>query len=89
VTGQQLTVGPPFYEQATGPLWAALLALMGIAPLSAWGYSTLKTIGPRGVEAAIPTLLSAGGLVCLRMSVIGFAFTRLHTLGVGYFHYAL
>ena len=57
VTGQQLTVGPPFYEQATGPLWAALLALMGIAPLSAWGYSTLKTIGRAAWKPAIPTLL--------------------------------
>jgi cytochrome c-type biogenesis protein CcmF len=57
VTGQQLTVGPPFYLRATGPLWAALLALMGIAPLSAWGYSTLKTIGRAAWKPSIPTLL--------------------------------
>ncbi len=57
VTGQQLTVGPPFYERATGPLWAALLVLMGIAPLSAWGYSTLKTIGRTAWKPSIPTLL--------------------------------
>lgn len=44
-TGQKVTVGPPFYERATGPLWAALLFLMGIAPLSAWGHSTVKTLG--------------------------------------------
>ncbi|MCK6540368.1 MAG: cytochrome c biogenesis protein CcsA, partial [Anaerolineales bacterium] len=44
-TGQKVTVGPPFYERATGPLWATLLLLMGIAPLSAWGHSTLKTLG--------------------------------------------
>ena len=44
-TGQKITVGPPFYERATGPLWAALLFLMGIAPLSAWGHSTVKTLG--------------------------------------------
>jgi cytochrome c-type biogenesis protein CcmF len=44
-TGQKVTVGPPFYERATGPLWAALLLLMGIAPLSAWGHSTVKTLG--------------------------------------------
>jgi cytochrome c-type biogenesis protein CcmF len=57
VTGQQLTVGPPFYERATGPLWAALLVLMGIAPLSAWGYSTLKTIGRTAWKPSIPTIL--------------------------------
>ncbi|NPV56278.1 MAG: heme lyase CcmF/NrfE family subunit [Anaerolineae bacterium] len=45
VTGQQVTVGPPFYERATGPLFAALIFLMGVAPLSAWGHSTWKTLG--------------------------------------------
>jgi cytochrome c-type biogenesis protein CcmF len=44
-TGQKVTVGPPFYKNATGPLFAGLLFLMGIAPLSAWGHSTLKTLG--------------------------------------------
>jgi len=45
VTGSKVTVGPPFYERATGPLFAALVLLMGIAPLSAWGHSTWKTLG--------------------------------------------
>src|SRR5688572_24537409 len=44
-TGQKVTVGPPFYERATSPLFAALMLLMGIAPLSAWGQSTVKTLG--------------------------------------------
>ena len=44
-TGQKVTVGPPFYERATGPLFAALLYLMGVGPLAAWGHSTLKTLG--------------------------------------------
>jgi len=44
-TGQKVTVGPPFYERATSPLWASLLFLMGVAPLSAWGHSTVKTLG--------------------------------------------
>ncbi|MCI0610059.1 MAG: heme lyase CcmF/NrfE family subunit [Anaerolineae bacterium] len=44
-TGQKVTVGPPFYERATGPLFATLMLLMGIAPLSAWGHSTVKTLG--------------------------------------------
>ena len=45
LTGQKVTVGPPFYERATGPLFAGLLLLMGVAPLSAWGHSTAKTLG--------------------------------------------
>ncbi|MDA1329552.1 MAG: heme lyase CcmF/NrfE family subunit [Chloroflexi bacterium] len=44
-TGQKITVGPIFYERATGPLWAGLLLLMGIAPLSAWRASTARTLG--------------------------------------------
>jgi cytochrome c-type biogenesis protein CcmF len=56
-TGQKITVGPPFYQRATGPLWAALFVLMGIAPLSAWGFSTLKTIGRAIWKPLIPTLL--------------------------------
>jgi cytochrome c-type biogenesis protein CcmF len=44
-TGQKVTVGPPFYERATGPLFGSLLLLMGIAPLSAWGHSSFKRLG--------------------------------------------
>jgi cytochrome c-type biogenesis protein CcmF len=44
-SGQKVTVGPPFYERATSPLFGALMLLMGVAPLSAWGHSTLKTLG--------------------------------------------
>ncbi|HSQ25928.1 MAG TPA: heme lyase CcmF/NrfE family subunit [Anaerolineales bacterium] len=44
-TGQKVTVGPPFYERATAPLFAGLLLLMGIAPLAAWRHSTAKTLG--------------------------------------------
>ena len=44
-TGQKITVGPIFYERATGPLWAGLLLLMGIGPLAAWRASTARTLG--------------------------------------------
>jgi cytochrome c-type biogenesis protein CcmF len=44
-TGQKVTVGPPFYERATAPLFAGLLLLMGVAPLAAWRYSSAKTLG--------------------------------------------
>jgi cytochrome c-type biogenesis protein CcmF len=44
-TGEKKTVGPPFYELASGPLFAGLLLLMGIAPLAAWRHSTAKTLG--------------------------------------------
>ncbi len=43
-TGAKVTVGPPYYERAAGPLFAALVLLMGIAPLSAWGHVSLSNL---------------------------------------------
>ena len=57
ITGQKVTVGPPFYERANAPLMAALLLLMAIAPLSGWGLSTLKTIGKAIWKPAIVAIL--------------------------------
>lgn len=67
VTGQKVTVGPPFYERATGPLFAGLLLLMGIAPLSAWRYSTAKTLGravwkPLVASLIVVVIIFAGGV---------------------------
>ncbi len=62
VTGQKVTVGPPFYERANGPLMAGLLLLMAIAPLSAWGRSTYKTLGRalwKPAVAAVVVLVAA------------------------------
>ena len=56
-TGQKVTVGPPFYERATAPLFSALMFLMGIAPLSAWGHSTVKTLGRAMWKPAVAALL--------------------------------
>ncbi|MBT3389410.1 MAG: heme lyase CcmF/NrfE family subunit [Chloroflexi bacterium] len=55
-TGQKVTVGPPFYERANGPLMAGLLLLMTIAPLSAWGRSTWRTLGRALWKPAIAAL---------------------------------
>jgi cytochrome c-type biogenesis protein CcmF len=44
-TGQKVTFGPEWYEAITGPFFGVLLLLMGIAPLSAWSHSTVKTLG--------------------------------------------
>jgi cytochrome c-type biogenesis protein CcmF len=56
-SGQKVTVGPPFYERATSPLFGALMLLMGIAPLSAWGHSTVKTLGRTLWKPAIVALV--------------------------------
>jgi cytochrome c-type biogenesis protein CcmF len=57
LTGQTATMGPPYYERAVTPLFGALLLLMGIAPLSAWGHSTLKTLGRTLWKPAVVALI--------------------------------
>jgi cytochrome c-type biogenesis protein CcmF len=65
VTGQKITVGPPFYERATAPLFAGLVLLMGIAPLAAWRHSTATTLGRAMWKPFIASLLLGLGLPLL------------------------
>ncbi|MBA4376103.1 MAG: cytochrome C biogenesis protein [Anaerolinea sp.] len=62
-TGQKVTVGPPFYKSATGPLFGALLLLMGIVPLSAWGSSTARNLGKEVWKPAVFSMLLPIGLL--------------------------
>lgn len=62
LTNQKVTVGPPFYERATAPLFAGLLLLMGIAPLSAWRHSTAQTLGRAMWRPFLFSLLVGVGL---------------------------
>ncbi len=43
-TGEKGFVGPPVYERALAPLFALLLLLMGVAPLTMWYRSSAKRI---------------------------------------------
>jgi len=61
-TGQKVTVGPPFYERANAPIFGTLMALMAIAPLSAWGKSTLLTLGRAAWKPAVFSVLVAIGI---------------------------
>jgi cytochrome c-type biogenesis protein CcmF len=87
VTGQKVTVGPPFYNRATAPLFATLMLLMGIAPLSAWGHSTIRTLGRALWKSALLALLITAGIFATYtrngFALIGFfliAFVLLVTL---------
>jgi cytochrome c-type biogenesis protein CcmF len=76
-TGQKVTVGPPFYNRATAPLFATLMLLMGVAPLSAWGRSTWRTLGRALWKAALIAL-------CTTIALF-FTYTRNGLALVGFF----
>ena len=42
--GSKITVGPPFFEKVNGPIFLALLVLMGIGPLLAWRRASWASI---------------------------------------------
>ncbi len=84
-TGQKVTVGPVFYENATGPLWLALLFLMGVAPLSAWRASTAKSLGrniwkPTVISFIVPIILLLTGMT---------SFAAIMTFWMGAFVFAV
>ena len=58
---EKLTVGPPYYNQVTGPMFAALYLLMGVIPFIRWrrtpGASLRFSIGSSALAA-----LGAGAL---------------------------
>ncbi len=66
-TGQEYGVGPDTYNVATGPLFALLLLLMGIAPLTMWYRTSWQKLGnqmlwPAGWSAVLVIALFVGGI---------------------------
>jgi cytochrome c-type biogenesis protein CcmF len=80
-TNQKVTLGPPFYERATAPLFAALMFLMGVAPLSAWGHSTVTTLGRAMWKSALAALVITG--------ILFFTYTHNYIALIGFFLIAL
>jgi cytochrome c-type biogenesis protein CcmF len=67
VTGQKITVGPPFFNQVNVPLGLGLLVLSGACPLLAWrkaSFSNLKKnfFQPFGFAAVGSILLLLAGI---------------------------
>ncbi|HEX6384003.1 MAG TPA: heme lyase CcmF/NrfE family subunit [Anaerolineae bacterium] len=67
VTGEKGFVGPPVYEQALGPLFAVLVLLMGVAPLTMWYRTSVQRIGmalrwPAAATTGIVVVLFALGV---------------------------
>jgi len=88
-----VTVGPQWYKSTVGPLFALLLLLMGVVPLTAWGVSTFRALGrliwmPAALSLIVPGVLiliglrSAGGILTLwlaGLAVLVLIFDFVHT----------
>ncbi|MGH9158570.1 MAG: cytochrome c-type biogenesis CcmF C-terminal domain-containing protein, partial [Vicinamibacteraceae bacterium] len=62
VTGDRLTVGPPFFNKWMLPIGLILLALTGIAPLLAWRKTTLSNLRYQLLWPALVGVVTAIGL---------------------------
>lgn len=67
VTGQRITVGPPFFNKWMIPIGLTLLLLTGIGPLLAWRKSTLSNLAQQFLW---PTLVAASTAAVLY--ILGF-----------------
>ncbi|MFN8481755.1 MAG: cytochrome c-type biogenesis CcmF C-terminal domain-containing protein [Anaerolineae bacterium] len=66
VVGDKITVGPPYFNQITIPLFGVLLVLMGIAPMTSWGRATLRKLVR---NLAKPFIVS--GVITLALFLLG------------------
>jgi cytochrome c-type biogenesis protein CcmF len=55
VQGAKLTVGPPYFNQTAGPLFLALILLMGVGPLMPWRKTTPRHL----VRSFLPPTIGA------------------------------
>jgi cytochrome c-type biogenesis protein CcmF len=71
VTGQKITVGPPFFNKVAGPQFAALVLLMGVAPLVAWRQASARQLGRMLWVPFVAALLLVGVLLATGMRSVG------------------
>jgi cytochrome c-type biogenesis protein CcmF len=69
VTGNRLTVGPPFFNTWMLPIGLILLVLTGTAPLLAWRKTTLSSLGNQFVWPAVAFVVTGAGVYALGIRV--------------------
>ena len=76
VTGQRITVGPPFFNKWMVPIGLVLLFLTGVGPLLAWRKSTLSNLRYQFLVPAVSAIATMVGLYAMgfRVWVSGLAF---------------
>ena len=68
VMNTNITLGADYFMQVTPPLFAAMYILMGVAPLSGWGVTSLRRLGRAALIPLVLTLASLGLFALAGMS---------------------
>ena len=69
ITGERLTVGPPFFNKWMVPIGIILLVLTGIGPQLAWRKSTIKNLKDSFLWPVLAGIATAAGLAALGLHV--------------------
>ena len=77
VTGEKLSVGPPYFNATAGPLALALVIFMGVGPLTRWRRDELTTVIKR---VSLPIAIFIGALIA--MAVFAPQISILSFLGI-------
>ena len=67
-TGEKLSVGPPYFNAAAGPLALILVAIMAAGPMMRWRRDRLVAVGRR---VAIPAVIVVVALVAALLALPG------------------
>jgi cytochrome c-type biogenesis protein CcmF len=87
VARQKAIVGPPFFNQVNGPLLAALVVLMGIAPLMPWRRASRQKLARLLLWPVVVGLVVTVGLFALGLRNLAiFPGTEARVLPVSLFY---
>ena len=79
VTGEKLSIGPPYFNKFAGPIALALITVMGLGPLLRWRRDRAReAIG----RYSVPLLISAAALLALVLLTPGIGLLPLLGLGL-------
>jgi cytochrome c-type biogenesis protein CcmF len=88
VTGQEISVGPPFFEKVNLPIGIVLLALVGIGPVIAWRRATRRNLQKNFATPVVVGLVTGAviwisgarhGLALVTFSISAFVLTIIAT----------
>jgi cytochrome c-type biogenesis protein CcmF len=65
ITGNKITVGPPYFNTVAGPIFGAIVLVMGVIPLISWGGTTLRRLEINLIQPVVAAGVGVGVLVVL------------------------